>query len=104
MTKKFTTKFGHHIPIIENYRIIHGKTDYRTFEELLFNKEETFYQQRASFLSNLVEYSIVFEYLESLGIKKKFEAAFVLMVFKKKESIEEKISYLKDNRDKRFIK
>jgi len=75
MTKKFTTKFGHDIPIIENYRMIHGKTDYSTFEELLFNKEETFYEQRASFLSDLVEYSIVFEYLESLGIKKKFETA-----------------------------
>ena len=70
----FQTKFNHKIPIVKDYRNAHNKVDYRDFVDT-FKKTDSFTKAKAGFLNDLFEYSLIFDFLESWGINKKFNSS-----------------------------
>ena len=68
----FVTKFGNKIQTIESYIDVHNTADYQTVIEHTVKRAEKHKSSQGGFLKDLLEYSLVIDFLESLGLQTKW--------------------------------
>lgn len=76
--KFFITKFGQKIPIIPSYRLAHNQfysQDVISGHDKEFDSEKSLNAQFTEFFQDFYEYAIMIDFLESIGIKRKWNSA-----------------------------